>query len=218
MSSAREAKSTREVKPANAVVGPSFRIGWREYVALPGLGLPVLKAKVDTGARTSALHAFKIVPFTRDGREMVRFHVHPVQRRSDIVVICEAPVIDQRMISDSGGHRERRYVIETTLVLNNRRWLIEMTLTNRESMVFRMLLGRTAMQALVIEPAESYLLGRPEKVIRAYKKTRQTKRVLKAKGETKGEARDEARDEKTSGVVKFALRKKKLSKLSKNQP
>ena len=151
----------------------SIRIGWREFVALPRLGLPVLKAKVDTGARTSALHAFKIESFNRDGLLMVRFHVHPIQHRTDIAVVCEAPVIDHRVVTDSGGHRERRYVIETTLVINNQQWPIEVTLTNRENMVFRMLLGRSAMHSLVVQPSASYVLGRPEKVIRAYLKPKQ---------------------------------------------
>ncbi len=165
MSTTRPPKTAPQM-PAELPV----RIGWREFVALPRLGLPVLKAKVDTGARTSALHAFKIEPFMRDGLLMVRFHVHPIQHRTDITVVCEAPVIDHRVVTDSGGHRERRYVIETMLVIENQQWPIEVTLTNRENMIFRMLLGRSAMHSLVVHPNASYLLGRPEKIIRAYLK------------------------------------------------
>ena len=161
--------------------GLPIRIGWREFVALPRLGLPVLKAKVDTGARTSALHAFKIEPFLQDGLLMVRFHVHPIQHRTDIAVVCEAPVIDHRVVTDSGGHRERRYVIETMLVLENQQWPIEVTLTNRENMIFRMLLGRSAMHSLVVQPSASYILGRPEKIIRAYLKPSKVARSSKRK-------------------------------------
>jgi hypothetical protein len=144
-------------------------IGWREYVSLPNLGLPVLKAKVDTGARTSALHAFKIETFQDHGVLKVRFQVHPVQRRSDIIVTCEAPVIDHRVVSDSGGHRERRYVIETMVTIGSLKWPIEVTLANRESMTFRMLLGRNAMGRVLIDPARSFLLGKPLKVAGQYK-------------------------------------------------
>jgi len=134
-------------------------IGWREWVALPRLKLPALKAKVDTGARTSSLHAFKIETYSERGTLKVRFRVHPLQRRSDIVVICEAPVVDHRVVSDSGGHRERRYVIESQLELGGLSWPIEITLANRETMSFRMLLGRSAMSRLLLDPTQSYLLG-----------------------------------------------------------
>lgn len=143
-------------------------IGWREFLALPRLGLPVLKAKVDTGARTSSLHAIKIETFHEYGTLKVRFRVHPVQRRSDIVVVCEAPVIDHRMVSDSGGHRELRYVIKTPLDIDGHSWPIEITLANRSTMSFRMLLGRSALTHVLIDPTQSYLLGRPEKIAGAY--------------------------------------------------
>ncbi len=136
-------------------------LGWREWVALPGLNILHIKAKVDTGARTSALHAFFVEPYTEGGVPMVRFGVHPVQKRNDIALICHAPVKDRRFVSDSGGHREKRYVIETSLSLGPYRWPVEVTLTNRDSMKFRLLVGRTSLQdRFVVYPADSYLLGR----------------------------------------------------------
>lgn len=135
-------------------------IGWREWLALPELQVPAIKAKIDTGARTSALHAFFVEPFTKDGRQMVRFGVHPLQKRLDVEIFCEAPVKDFREVSDSGGHREMRYVIETTILIGDLPRQIEMTLTNRDNMKFRMLLGRTAMEGLRVIPDQSYLTGR----------------------------------------------------------
>ncbi|HKJ29161.1 MAG TPA: ATP-dependent zinc protease [Desulfuromonadales bacterium] len=135
-------------------------IGWREWLALPELQVPAIKAKIDTGARTSALHAFFVEPFTKEGRQMVRFGVHPLQKRLDVEIFCEAPVKDFREVSDSGGHREMRYVIETTLLIGDLPRQIEMTLTNRDNMKFRMLLGRTAMEGLQVIPDQSYITGR----------------------------------------------------------
>lgn len=136
-------------------------VGWREYVALPTLGLGGLKAKVDTGARTSALHAFRTDVESRADGEWVIFWVHPFRKRRDIEVRCEAPVLDRRTVSDSGGHRETRVVIEVPLVLSGNTWPIEVTLTNRDSMLFPMLLGRSAMtDRLIVDPSQSYVLGR----------------------------------------------------------
>jgi hypothetical protein len=136
-------------------------VGWREWVALPRLGIPAIKAKVDTGARTSALHTFNLETYRKGDRLMVRFRIHPMQRSNDIELRCEAAVKDQRVVRDSGGHAEERYVIETLLHCGNSEWMIELTLTNRDDMLFRMLLGRTALQTggLQVDPAASYLTG-----------------------------------------------------------
>ena len=145
-------------------------IGWREWVSLPDLELPHIKAKIDSGARTSTLHAFTLKPYTKKGVQRVKFSVHPLQNNSDIVVECDALVADRRDVTDSGGHREKRYVIETTVQLGNSQWTIEMTLTNRDSMKFRMLLGRTAMcPQFLIDPGKSFVEGKkPHGLKRSY--------------------------------------------------
>ena len=136
-------------------------VGWREWVALPDLDLPAVKAKVDTGARTSAIHAFGIrVSGPADAR-WVEFSIQPLQRNDQLTRICRAPLVDQRQVTDSGGHVEQRYVIATTLELGGTARAIEMTLTERPNMLFRMLLGRTALRGrYIVDPGRSFLCGR----------------------------------------------------------
>ena len=136
-------------------------IGWREWLALPELGIQAIKAKIDTGARTSALHTFGLAPFEQRGILKVRFGIHPLQRRKDIEIYCVAVVVDRRRVTSSDGQSERRYVIRTAIALGAFRWPIELTLTDRKSMRFRMLLGRAAMGGrLLVDPGKSYLAGR----------------------------------------------------------
>ena len=136
-------------------------IGWREWVGLPELGIKQIKAKVDTGARTSALHAFEIKPFSEGGVEHVEFRLHPMQRDLETIQVCRAPVIDQRTVTDSGGHKEDRWVIATSVTIGPHTLPIEMTLTSRDEMLFRMLLGRTAIKNIaLVNPARSYLVGK----------------------------------------------------------
>ena len=136
-------------------------VGWKEWVALPELGLPALKAKVDTGARTSALHAFEVEPYREHGALRVRFRIHPFQKRTDVETVCTADVADRRIVTDSGGHRSRRYVIVTPVTVGTETWPIELTLTRRDTMRFRMLLGRTALEGrFLVDVGASYRMGR----------------------------------------------------------
>ncbi|CAN5449266.1 ATP-dependent zinc protease [soil metagenome] len=137
-----------------------FLVGWREWLALPDLGIPGIKAKVDTGARTSALHTHDYTIFDGDRGECVRFHIHPLVRRPEIEITCEAPLLDRRQVKDSGGHPEDRPFIETTARIGRFEWKIQMSLTSREGMKFRMLLGRTALAGLfLVDSRSSFLMG-----------------------------------------------------------
>ncbi len=140
-------------------------IGWQEWCGFPKLKIPAIKAKIDTGAKTSALHAFAIKPYYRNGVLHVKFSVYPFQGRKDKVIVCRAKVVDQRNVMSSNGHREKRYVISTPLTLGEERWDIELTLSNRDPLQFRMLLGREALRhgRLVIDPRLSQCQTRPRK-------------------------------------------------------
>ncbi|UNK72382.1 RimK/LysX family protein [Microbacterium sp. H1-D42] len=147
--------------------------GWREWVGLPDLGVEWIKAKIDTGARTSSLHAFDVVEFDRDGEDWVRFSVHPWQESAADAVVHEAPVHDRRAVRSSSGHAENRVVVVLRLRLVGADVDAEVTLTNRDEMGFRMLIGREALRrGYIVDPARSYLGGR------APRETRQRNRGL----------------------------------------
>lgn len=154
-----------------------IELGWREWLALPDLGIPAIKAKIDTGARSSALHAASVSTFECGGAEWARFTLHPVRGRRDILVTTQAPVLDRRVVSDSGGNREQRIFIRTRVRAGDETWPIELNLTDRESMLFPMLLGRTAMKGRVhVLPDQSYRLGKPsEDLLREYPQQAQDK-------------------------------------------
>ena len=138
------------------------RIGWREWVALPDLGVTRIKAKIDTGARSSALHAFDLEHFRRRGHDMVRFAIHTLQRSSKRVIVAEAEMLDNRIVRSSNGVNALRPVILTRVELLGESWPIELTLASRDEMGFRMLLGRQAVRGrFLIDPGRSYLAGRP---------------------------------------------------------
>ena len=144
-------------------------IGWREWLVLPDLGIARVKAKTDTGARTSALHADELERFVARGRPMARFVVHPLQRNRETFVHCEAEIVDERSVRSSSGAEELRPVVRTRVAIRERSWLIEVTLTNRDVMGFRMLLGRQALRGhILVDPGRSYL-GNPRPKRRARK-------------------------------------------------
>lgn len=142
-----------------------LEVGWEEWVGLGDLGLPALKAKVDTGARTSALHAFTVQPFGSEEKPRVRFGIHPIPDHPEIEIYCSAAVVDRREVTSSNGQSELRYVIETPIKIGDETWPIQITLTNRENMSYRMLLGRQALEekvmgrAVAVRPDASCLQG-----------------------------------------------------------
>lgn len=135
-------------------------IGNEEWCALPAFGVPAIKARVDSGAKTSAVHALNINSFIRDAREWVSFDIDPLSNRPGLLIHCEAPVVDRRSVKNSFGHTETRYVIHTVISLGDFRWEAEVSLTNRDSMEYRMLLGRNAMRDhVLVDPAKGCYFG-----------------------------------------------------------
>lgn len=139
-------------------------IGWREWVGLPDLGIKTIKAKVDTGARSSSLHAFDLEEFDRDGDNWVRFKIHPVQRKNERTIEAEAKVLEYRSVRSSSGKAARRPVIVTNVELLGATWPVELTLANRDDMGFRMLLGREAFRRrFLVDAGKSYYGGKPKR-------------------------------------------------------
>ena len=139
-------------------------IGWREFVSLPDLGIPSIKAKVDTGARSSSLHAFEMELFNKDGLDIVRFKIHPQQRSITKVIEVETPVFDFRKVKSSSGESSVRPVIVTIVEMMGVAWPIELTLANRDEMGFRMLLGREAIRGrMLVDAGKSYFGGVPKR-------------------------------------------------------
>ncbi|ESU20373.1 putative ribosomal protein S6 modification protein [Flavobacterium enshiense DK69] len=157
-------------------------VGSEEWCSFPTLGIPTIKARVDSGAKTSALHATNITPFEKDGENWVRFDINPIQNNLKAVIHCEALLVDKRVVKSSSGYREQRYVIATVLEIGGSLWEVEVTLTNRDSMGFRMLLGREAMSGrILVDPEQKYLLGQPtnEKIKEYYYNDEPSKKGLR---------------------------------------
>ncbi len=151
-------------------------IGWKEWFGLDCINLPAIKGKIDTGAKTSSLHAFNIESFYIEDVEYVKFDIHPLQKNKRLVRTCMARVIDRRMVSDSGGKKEKRFVIKSDLRIGESKIRIELTLANRDSMAFRMLLGREAIKQakMLVDPSKSFLQGklRKKEVLKLYRSTK----------------------------------------------
>jgi len=146
---------------------PAVAAGWREWVGLPDLDVEYIKAKLDTGARSSALHAFNLVEFQREGVAWVRFSVHPWQRSAEDEQTVELPVHDRRTIRSSTGHVQQRYVVRMNLRLLDQTFPVDVTLARRDSMGFRLLIGREALRhGFAVDSSKSYLGGRPSKQVR----------------------------------------------------
>ncbi|WP_315980761.1 ATP-dependent zinc protease [Aliamphritea spongicola] len=134
--------------------------GSEEWCKFIDLSIPAIKARVDSGARTSAIHALNIKTFQRNGSSWVSFDVYPLQNNRKTVINCEAPIHDRRTVKSSSGSTEKRYVIKTSIAMGEQSWDIELTLTNRDAMGYRMLLGREAMKGrLLVDPEESFMFG-----------------------------------------------------------
>jgi ribosomal protein S6--L-glutamate ligase len=157
-------------------------VGSEEWCSFPDLGVPTIKARVDSGAKTSALHAVNISPFQKNEENWVKFDINPIQNNTKTVIHCQAPLVDKRIVKSSSGFREQRYVIKAEIQIGETHWDVELTLTNRDSMGFRMLLGREAMSGrLLVDPEQKYLLGQPtkEKLKEYYDKNEETSAGLR---------------------------------------
>ncbi len=136
-------------------------IGNQEWCAFPELGIPAIKARIDSGAKTSSIHAFNISAYVKNDIDWVSFEVHPVKRNDEILIRCECPIVDIRDVKSSSGTSETRYVISTPMSLGGSVWDAELTLSDRDAMGYRMLLGREAMNGrLVIDPSMKCVLGK----------------------------------------------------------
>ena len=156
-------------------------IGWREWIELPGLGIKKIKVKVDTGARSSSLHAFNQHVFEQDGEQWVRFQVHPVQRKSDETVDVLAKIVEFRSVRSSSGRTSMRPVIVTNVELLGYTWPVELTLARRDEMGFRMLLGREAFRGrFLVNAGKSFYNGKPNR-----KRKNLTKRKFKSNKQEK---------------------------------
>ena len=140
----------------------SFIIGWKEWCSIPDIGIPAIKVKVDTGAKTSCIHAYDIERFDDNGVKSVRFKVHPLQKNERLEIECSAPLYDYRNVTSSNGEREKRYVIKEPLILGSQTHDIEITLSSRHEMQFRMLLGRDALTQfqVVVDTTKSFTRGK----------------------------------------------------------
>lgn len=157
-------------------------VGSEEWCSFQVLGIPTIKARVDSGAKTSAMHAINIAPFIKNEENWVKFDINPIQNNNKTVIHCESKLVDKRIVKSSSGFREQRYVIGAELEIGGKKWTIEITLTNRDSMGFRMLLGREAMSGKVlVDPEEKYLLGQPtnENLKELYKTTEKAAKGLR---------------------------------------
>ncbi len=151
-------------------------IGWKEWFGLDSISLPAIKGKIDTGAKTSSLHAFNIESFYIEDVEYVKFDIHPLQKNKSLARTCVARVIDQRMVSDSGGKKEKRFVIKSDLRIGDSKIRIELTLANRDTMAFRMLLGREAIKQakMLVDTSKSFLQGKLKRneILKLYRTTK----------------------------------------------
>lgn len=161
--SRRESSARRSAGPS----GPPLVVGWREWVHLPSLGIKFVKAKVDTGARTSALHASHLHYLSIDGVDYVRFEVHPKQRSQRGACCSQAKLLEKRLIRSSNGKQELRPVILATVDIGGNSWEIELTLTNRDVMGFRMLLGRQAVRRhALVDPGRAFVTRKVKRTTR----------------------------------------------------